>query len=231
MGAIILCLGVLAALVARQQQGVGQRVDSSHLGSNMWLQGNGINMTLLSGGSRFASYDRAKPVNPLSNLYKCGDGSWVQFMMVQPDRYWKSFATAMGLSDLIDDPRFATTEAKSENSAELVAILDRQFASKPFEEWDRAFRESGDFIYSKVQRIEELEHDPQVIANDYITTFDHPVLGPVKMVNHPVTYSETPAGIWREAPELGQHTEEILIDELGYSWEDIQRLKTAGAIL
>ena len=66
---------------------------------------------------------------------------------------------------------------------------------------------------------------------DYITTFDHPVLGPVKMVNHPVTYSETPAGIWREAPELGQHTEEILIDELGYSWDDIQRLKTAGAIL
>ena len=51
------------------------------------------------------------------------------------------------------------------------------------------------------------------------------------MVNHPVTYSETPAGIWREAPELGQHTEGILIDELGYSWDGIQRLKAAGAIL
>ena len=50
MGAIMLRLGVLAALVARQRQGVGQSVDSSHLGSNMWLQGNGINMSLLSGG-------------------------------------------------------------------------------------------------------------------------------------------------------------------------------------
>ena len=51
------------------------------------------------------------------------------------------------------------------------------------------------------------------------------------MCNHPNIYSETPAGIWREAPELGQHTEEILIDELGYDWDDIGELQNAGAIL
>ena len=82
-----------------------------------------------------------------------------------------------------------------------------------------------------MQTVEDLPDDPQVIANDYITTFDHPVIGSVKMCNHPNIYSETPSGIWREAPELGQHTEEILIDELGYDWDDIQTFREAGAIL
>jgi crotonobetainyl-CoA:carnitine CoA-transferase CaiB-like acyl-CoA transferase len=50
------------------------------------------------------------------------------------------------------------------------------------------------------------------------------------MCNHPIIYSETPAGIWREAPELGQHTEEVLIEELGYNWKDIEGLQEAGAI-
>ncbi|MCH8826938.1 MAG: CoA transferase [Chloroflexi bacterium] len=77
----------------------------------------------------------------------------------------------------------------------------------------------------------KLKDDPQVIANDYITDFDHPVLGKVQMCNFPVAFSETPASIRREAPELGQHTEAILVDELGYDWDDIARFQEAGAIL
>ena len=82
-----------------------------------------------------------------------------------------------------------------------------------------------------MQSITDLVDDVQVQANDYITDFDHPVLGDVKMCNHPNIYSETPAGLWREAPELGQHTEQILIDELGYDWDAISELQEAGAIL
>jgi len=231
MGAIMLCLGVVSGLVARNLQGIGQKVDTSHLSSNMWLQGLGIGMGLLSGGGRAAPYDRARPVNPLSNMYKCKDGTWVQFMLIQPDRYWKPFADALGLSELVEDPRFATGADMTENAAELVAILDKKFATRVYDDWDRTFREAGDFIYSKVQHIDELEQDTQVIANDYITDYDHPVLGSIKVCNHPNQYSETPAGIWREAPELGQHTEEILIEELGYDWDEIGKLRDAGAIL
>ena len=231
IGAITLCLGVLAALVARSVQGIGQKVDASHLSGTMWLQGMGISMSLLSSGSRLGAFDRKRPWNALANIYKCRDGRWIQLMHLQPDRYWKNFATVMGVPEPIEDPRFATMQAQQENGEELTAILDDRFATKTYDEWDDAFREAGDFIYARVQSTDELEHDVQVIANDYITTFDHPVLGPVKMCNHPNRYSEMPAGIWREAPELGQHTEEILVDELGYTWDDIGRLQEAGAIL
>jgi crotonobetainyl-CoA:carnitine CoA-transferase CaiB-like acyl-CoA transferase len=70
-----------------------------------------------------------------------------------------------------------------------------------------------------------------VIDNNYITDFAHPVIGDVKMCNFPVIFSETPAGVWKEAPELGQDTETILIEELGYDWDDISRLQEAGTIL
>ena len=229
IGAIMLCNGVLAALVARNQQGVGQRVDTSHLSANMWLQGLGISTSLLS-GTQFGAYDRNNPRNALANMYECADGRWIQLMHLQADRYWTPFLTALGLTEVIDDSRFATEEEKIANGPALVAILDRKFAEKSYDEWDALLRESGDFIYAKIQTIEELQYDSQVVANDYITTFDHPVIGPVKMCNHPNIYSETPAGIWREAPELGQHTEEILVDELGYTWEDIGRLQEGGAI-
>ena len=230
VAAIHLCLGVLAALVARSIRGIGQKVDASHLSASMWLQGLGISMTLMSGGQRIKAYDRTRPPNPLTNLYKCKDGRWMQLMHLQSDRYWKPLAGIVGIPELIDDPRFSTMSARGENTEELVEILDGRFATKTFDEWDRTFRQGGDFIYAKVQSVDELEHDPQVTANDYITTFDHPALGPIKMCNHPIIYSETPAGIWREAPELGQHTEEVLIEELGYNWKDIEGLQEAGAI-
>ena len=229
VGAVMLCLGVIAALVARDKQGIGQKVEASHLSANMWLQGTILTMSLLSGTAP-APYNREVPVNPLTNSYQCKDGTWIHLMHVQPDRYWKPFAAVLGIKELVDDPRFDSILSRQENSAELTQILDRRFATRTYDQWDQAFREAGDFIYDKVQHLHELEHDPQVIANDYITTFDHPALGPIKTCNHPNIYSETPAGFWREAPELGQHTEEILIEELGLDWDDIGRLREAGAI-
>ena len=231
IGGIMLCQGVLAALVARHTQGIGQKVDVSHLSATMWLQGLGISMGLITRGQRIAAYDRKSPRNALANLYKCADGRWIQLMHLQPDRYWEPVMTAIGRPDLIDDERYADMDLRMEHGQELVEIMNEQFSKKTYDEWDALFRATGDFIYAKVQSIDELEDDPQVIANDFITTFDHPVIGPIKMCNHPNIYSETPSGIWREAPELGQHTEEVLIEELDYTWDDITVLRDKGAIL
>ena len=76
----------------------------------------------------------------------------------------------------------------------------------------------------------ELTQDPQVLANDYVTEFNHPVFGPTKTVGFPIGFSKTPCSIRREAPELGQHTEEILTEILSYTWDDIAKLKEAEVI-
>ena len=230
IGAITLCLGVLAALCARDRQGIGQRVDVSHLSATMWLQGHAITMYLLS-GTYFGQIDPGRPMNPMVNLYECKDGRWIQFMSGQFTRYWEVFAKALGLDELIDDPSVANIRDMTKGSPELTAKIAERFKTRTADEWIDIFSESKDLIFAKVQSIEELENDPQVIANNYITDFAHPVLGDVKMCNFPVIFSETPAGVWKEAPELGQDTESILIDELGYDWADIQRFQEAGSIL
>ena len=230
MGGIILCLGVVSALHARDVTGKGQRVDASHLSSTMWLQGLAVSMQLLS-GFHYRMTDRSNPMNPMVNAYECADGRWIQFMSGQFQRYWADFVTALGLEELIDDPIISSVQGMTGGSPELTAIIAERFKTKSVDEWISIFNEYEDLIFAKVQKIEELEHDPQVIANDYITDFAHPVIGDVKMCNFPVTFSETPAGVWKEAPELGQDTETILIEELGYDWDDIGRLQEAGTIL
>ena len=230
MGGIILCLGVVSALYAREVTGVGQRVDVSHLSSTMWLQGLAVSMQLLS-GFHYRFMDRLNPLNPLVNAYECQDGRWIQFMSAQFQRYWPDFAAALGLEHLIDDPMVGDIRGMTAGSPELTAIIAERFKTKPADEWMDILDKYEDLIFAKVQTIEELERDPQVVANNYITEFDHPVIGDVKMCNFPATFSETPAGVWKEAPELGQDTEMILLEELGRDWEDIQRLQESGAIL
>ncbi|MCI0440544.1 MAG: CoA transferase [Chloroflexi bacterium] len=230
MGAITLCLGVLAALCGRDRRGIGQKVDASHLSSTMWLQGLAVSMYLLS-GNYFGQMDRRNPFNPMVNVYECKDGRWIQFMSSQFSRYWGEFTDALGLPELQNDPRIGNMQGMAGGSPEITEIVAERFKTKTADEWMEIFNKTKDLIFAKVQKIEELKDDPQVIANNYITDFDHPVLGKVKMCNFPVTFSETPAGVWKEAPELGQDTEAILTEELGYSWEDITRLQEAGAIL
>ena len=236
IGGITLACGILAALVARSIHGVGQRVDTSHLSSSIWLQGLAVSMGLLTRHKPDSEINltynppRTDAYNPLANYYRCADGRWMMLANFQADRYWPSFAAALGLGDLIDDPRFADTISRGENRHELIPILDRVFARKTYDEWAGILESSGDFIFSPVQSLTELPDDPQVIANDYITEVDHPDLGRVKLANHPVTYGATPHSIRSVAPELGQHTEEVIL-ELGYTWEDIVHLQDRGVIL
>jgi crotonobetainyl-CoA:carnitine CoA-transferase CaiB-like acyl-CoA transferase len=84
---------------------------------------------------------------------------------------------------------------------------------------------TGDVICTPLQTIQDLRGDPQVIANDYIIEREHEVLGNVKVRGLPVELSRTPGQVRVEAPECGQHTEEILMEWGGYSWDDIAALR------
>ena len=230
MGAIMMAYGVMTALVSRERYGVGQEVSASHLGSMAFLQGLSLSMRLMAGIAMPRS-QRGRAANPLWNHYRCADGQWIALAMLQADRYWADLARIIGRPELIEDPRYATMAARTAIAEECTRTLDEAFAQKPRDEWLRILREDdSDIIYTIVNTVDDLPDDPQVKANDYVVEIDHPQHGPTGMVGVPVGLSETPGSVREPAPELGQHTEEILIEKLGWDWDRISELQEKEVI-
>jgi crotonobetainyl-CoA:carnitine CoA-transferase CaiB-like acyl-CoA transferase len=242
MGAIMLAYGVLAALVARELHGVGQRVDTSLFGSMLTLRGLPLALELMTQDGRHAQSPFAKasggapitrenPGNPLWNHYLCADGTWIAMAMVQSDPHWTTFLDALGQPEsLAGDPRFATHVSRCQNAPACVAILDEIFASRPRDEWLPRLLATGDMPITAVNTTADVAGDPQAIANDYVTTFDHPAIGKMQVPGFPVALSETPARIQRQAPEFGEHTEDVLLNVLGMDWDDIAQLREQAII-
>jgi len=224
MGAIMLAYGIVTALLARERTGRGQEVDASHLGSMAWLQGLGLSARLMLGRA-LPRQPRRFATNPLWNHYRCGDGLWLALSMLQPDRYWERFCAVLEIPEAAADPRFKTMLDRMMNAGECIALLDEVFARRPRAEWLRRLASGGDFIYSIINSVDDLPDDPQMQANGYVTAFEHPAFGPTQVVGLPVRLSETPGSIRLPAPEFGQHTEEVLREVLGCSWEEIGRLR------
>ncbi len=229
MGAIMLAYGVVTALLARERTGRGQEVDASHLGSMAWLQGLGLSARLMLGRA-LPRQPRRFATNPLWNHYRCGDGLWLALSMLQPDRYWERFCAVLEIPEAAADPRFKTMLDRMMNAGECIALLDQVFARRPRAEWLRRLASGGDFIYSIINSVDDLPDDPQMQANGYVTAFEHPAFGPTQVVGLPVRLSETPGSIRLPAPEFGQHTEEVLTEVLGCSWEEIGRLRQEEVI-
>jgi crotonobetainyl-CoA:carnitine CoA-transferase CaiB-like acyl-CoA transferase len=230
MGATMTAFGIVGALFARERFNIGQEVDASLLGSGMWAQFSNISLTLLRGRT-MARHSRARAKNPLANVYQCKDGEWLSLAEPQSDRYWPQFCKALGIESLEKDPKFSDEWRRREHCEEFVSILDKIFAEKTRGEWVDIFQRQGkQFIaWERVQTIPDLVQDPQVIANRYLSDFDHPVLGNIKVQPFPVGFGKTPVGPRSPAPEFGQHTEEVLL-KIGYTWDDITRLQDEEVI-
>ncbi len=228
-GAIITAYGVVTALLARERTGVGQEVGTSLLSSMIWLQGLNMSMHLVLGAA-MPRTARAAAGNPLWNHYKCKDDKWIALAHLQPDRHWPILCKALGIENLEKDPKFDNMMSRGQNAAELIAIMDKVFATKTREEWYKTMAEAGDLVFESVNTIAEVASDPQTLANSYITDFQHPALGPIKVVAPPIQLSKTPVGMQKEAPEFGEHTEEIMTELLDYTWDDVIKLKDQEVI-
>jgi len=227
MGAIMGAFGIVAAIYAREQTGKGQLVDSSMFGAMIELEGLVLSAPCMM-GKEFPRPVRSKTGNPLYNRYQCKEGRWVAIVNLQPDRYWPNVCKALGIEELEHDPKFNSINARGANAEELIGIIDEKIATKTMAEWMEIFKREG-VIHTPVQTATEVTNDPQALANNYFVWFDHPVFGKTKMTGWAWDFGDTPCSIRREAPEFGQHTEEILL-EMGYTWDDIIQLKDEDVI-
>lgn len=227
IGALMCAWGVTAALYAREKTGKGQLVDTSLMSSVIAMLGLLMEAPAIL-GQEFGREKRATAGNPVYNHYRCKDDKWIVIAHLDPDRYWAKICRATGIEELRDDPRFNSIEARGKNAKELVTIFDEQFATRTRDEWMKVLKEE-DCICTPIQSPLEVSNDPQALANNYFINVQHPDWGKIKMVGFPWDFSETPAQWRRKAPEFGQHSEEIL-SEIGYSKDDIARLKEEDII-
>lgn len=229
MGGITIAVAILAALVAREREGIGQFIDISVLGSLIAAAGFSLNHALMY-GVEYPRRSREKITNPLASYYRCRDDKWLQLAMAQSERFWPSFCLAMGIEGLEKDPRFSSLEARRQNCEELIAILDKIFATKTREEWMEHFKKGPELFYGPILTPSEVINDTQATENEYITNFEHPAYGPIKIVGFPYKFSKTQPSVRLPPPEYGQHTEEVL-SELGYTENEIVELKEQEVIL
>ncbi len=226
-GAMALAFGIAAALLKRSRTGTGSVVDVSLLATAMWTLSSDL-LAALGGDEPRASSGRGPLVNPLVGVYRTKDGRHISLVFLQPDRYWPDFCRIIGRPELLEDSRFADMAARRDNAAACVAELDREFATRTFDEW-KAILARLDAPWAPVQSVTELVEDPQVEANGYIGDVVIDGETAYRLPAVPVQFDGSPPPL-RRAPEHGEDTEALLL-ELGYGWDDIATLKEAGVIL
>lgn len=217
---------IAAALFKREQTGEGQRLAISLTRVGAYMLGWDYN-TVIRTGQPAQPYDRFHAPNPIINCYQAGDGRWFWLLLLQGDRHWPDLLRAIGREDLETDGRFAGIMPRAFNAEALVSLLDAEFAKRPLQEWGAAF-DREDVWWAPVQDVSEALADAVTQANGVVVRVPS-VEDSIAMVASPVDFYGTPGRPQGPAPELGQHTEEVLL-ELGYDWENIAGLKDRGAI-
>ena len=230
MGATMFAYGILSALLARERYGIGQEVEASLLGSALHLQAVNVN-TVAWQGRAAPRHSRTRARNPMDNHYRCRDDKWLRLAEIQSDRFWNEFCEALEAPHLATEPCFATMEDRRQSHQKLVSILDGIFTARDRDDWLKTFTERGcRFARAPINTMEDALEDPQALVNEYVVDFDHPTMGRVKTIGFPVKLSSSPLTIKSSAPEFGQHTEEVLQDLGGYSWEEISGMRSRGVL-
>ena len=215
--------GILAALFARERTGRGQQIETSLIGGQIWAQASEYTACLLSGRSAGPA-NRSHPLIPgLYGIFPTADG-WIAVVgVVGPAR--SRFYETIGRPELADTfPQPLYTE---DVKAELWPLLDEAFAQRTTAEWSERLQ-AAELRHAPVREHTEVVADPAMWENGYFQTVEGPE-GEVPVVATAVRFSETPGRPAAVAPELGQHTEEVLL-EVGYTWDDVGALRDKGVI-
>ena len=219
--ALALFGAIMLALYQRQTTGRGCKVSTSLMATGAWSNSCQIQAAML--GAVFPpKRTRFTSLNPLVNQYQTRDGLRFMLCCLDTKSDWARICRAISRTELIDAPGYATAEARSENGGEVVALLDEAFMTKDMAEWQKLF-DVHSVIWGPLPKIDRVAADEQMKANGVFATFDHPQLGSVPTVNNPINVNGVVKEKPKLAPEIGQHSIEIL-STLGYEDEAIEQL-------
>jgi formyl-CoA transferase len=220
------CSAVLAALFRRERAGVGQRIDISLLDSQVALMSYVASNYLVS-GEKPKRYGNAHPNIVPYEAFKARDG-YLAFAAGN-DRQWATFCNAVGRSEWVDDERFSTNPARNRNRAVLIDLLNELFQERDVAEWIALCEEIG-LPAGPINDMEAVFDDPQVRARGLKRDVPHPTAGSVSLLASPLNIPTSPAKVRLPPPLLGQHTEEVLSEVLGYDGETVAALRQQGIV-
>lgn len=218
---LLAVVGILTALIARQNTGKGQYLDLAMLDSILYLLATVSGFRKPSG--EFAQEDALdSTVSPGYNIYETADGKYLALGTFRPQS-WRTLCQALDRRDLIDQQWVA-----GDKRSETISILQEAFRTKNRDEWYQQLRDL-DIEVAPVNSIGEAFDDPQVLHRQMVNDVEHPVAGQMRQIGQPFKFSETPGRIEQPAPYIGQHTDAILM-EIGYSESEIGDLRAAAVI-
>ena len=217
--AMLSAYGMATALFARARTGKGQRLETSLLNATMAAQADRFILT--SAKSEEPTRTDSLGPNATYRLYRAADG-WI-FLGVRNETEWSGLIKALNKGDLGRDPRFDTEGKRLQSARELASILEEIFAGDTSSHWLDLLKTEG-VPRSSVNLSTGLFDHPHLLENDLIVEHHYSDIESLKYMGVPIKYSKTPGIIRRPAPELGEHTDEVLA-EVGYSPEQIEKLR------
>lgn len=217
---------ILAALLHRTKTGKGQRIEVDLLSTqvasliNVGVNYLNSNEEASRWGTEHVSIVPYAAFKTRDGFFTIGAGSDAQF---------KELCEILKVPELAENEKFASNQQRVKNRDELKEILDGMFVKETNEHWKVAFEQAG-FPFGPVNNMQQVFNDPHVKEIGIVKTLRHPVAGDIKVVGSPVTYSDASNTARTAPPTLGQHTDEVLKDWLGYDDEKIKDLRSRKVI-
>ena len=218
-------LGVMTALLEREVSGRGQWVQSSLLQSGIALLDFQAARYLMKGEVP-PQVGNDHPTSMPTSAYTTADG-YIN-VAASGEGMWKRLCETIGRPELLEAPEFKGLENRARNRAALNAILNDSLRQKTSAQWVESLNRAG-VPCGPIYAVDQVFADPQVRHLDAAAEVEHPLLGRFSVLSQAVKLSRTPAKVVAHAPEVGQHTDEVL-QELQYSASDIRRMREKGIV-